>query len=481
MKDTPKEERPTTVPARAKQAGDIPTRWAWVEPTVWTTRMLAALETGVKGGRWFSLMDKVYAPANLAAAWKRVRSNRGAAGVDRQSVERFERHAPKYLDELHRELREGRYRPSAVRRQWIPKLGTAQGRPLGIPTVRDRIVQSALRHVLEPIWEVRFADQSYGFRPGRSCKDALRRVDELLRAGFTWIVEADIQSYYDNIDKGRLLAEVAKEVADGKVLQLVEALLEQPVMEEASKWTPEAGIPQGSSIGPLLANVYLHPVDDAIVRAGFELTRYADDQVIHCRTEREAHAALARLREEMSRCGLTLHAEKTGVVDMSQPGGFDFLGYHFEGNEKRPRRKSLVKLKDNVRGLTKRKQWPQLGSHHRSPQPDSAGLVRVLQTQSRPDVHVSRRLGTDAAAKHPASPSQETRRRSGLVQHSLAKRLLREARAVHDDHSQGISASVSAKSPLTGEPDAGKPPVRFGGRGCPGNGALPTPIPKRNM
>lgn len=354
MKDTPKEERPTTVPARAKQAGDIPTRWAWVEPTVWTTRMLAALETGVKGGRWFSLMDKVYAPANLAAAWKRVRSNRGAAGVDRQSVERFERHAPKYLDELHRELREGRYRPSAVRRQWIPKLGTAQGRPLGIPTVRDRIVQSALRHVLEPIWEVRFADQSYGFRPGRSCKDALRRVDELLRAGFTWIVEADIQSYYDNIDKGRLLAEVAKEVADGKVLQLVEALLEQPVMEEASKWTPEAGIPQGSSIGPLLANVYLHPVDDAIVRAGFELTRYADDQVILCRTEREAHAALARLREEMSRCGLTLHAEKTGVVDMSQPGGFDFLGYHFEGNEKRPRRKSLVKLKDNVRGLTKR-------------------------------------------------------------------------------------------------------------------------------
>jgi RNA-directed DNA polymerase len=354
VKDTPKEKRPTTVPARAKQAGDIPTRWAWVEPTVWTTRMLAALETGVKGGRWFSLMDQVYAPANLAAAWKRVRSNRGAAGVDRQSVEAFERHAEKYLEELHRELREGRYCPSAVRRQWIPKPGNAQGRPLGIPTVRDRIVQSALRHVLEPIWEVKFADQSYGFRPGRSCKDALRRVDELLHAGFTWVVEADIQSYYDNIDKSRLLVEVAKEVADGKVLQLVEALLEQPVMEEASKWTPEAGIPQGSSMGPLLANVYLHPVDDAIVRAGFELTRYADDQVILCRTEREAHAALARLREEMSRCGLTLHAEKTGVVDMSQPGGFDFLGYHFEGNEKRPRRKSLVKLKDNVRDLTKR-------------------------------------------------------------------------------------------------------------------------------
>ena len=193
-----------------------------------------------------------------------------------------------------------------MRRQWIPKLGTTEERPLGIPTVRDRIVQSALRHVLEPIWEAKFADQSYGFRPGRSCKDALRRVDELLHAGFTWIVDADIQSYYDRIDHGRLQVEVAKEIADGKVLRLVEALLEQPVMEEASKWTPEEGIPQGSSIGPLMANVYLHPVDDVMVREGYELTRYADDLVILCRTEQEAQAALARLREEMIRRGLTL-------------------------------------------------------------------------------------------------------------------------------------------------------------------------------
>lgn len=354
MKDTAKEEEPSSVPTRARQGGDIPTRWAWVEPTVWTTRMLTALESGVKGGRWFSLMDKVYAPANLAAAWKRVRSNRGAAGVDHQSVEAFERHAEKYLDELHRELREGRYRPSAVRRQWIPKPGTSQQRPLGIPTVRDRIVQSALRHVLEPIWEVKFADQSYGFRPGRSCKDALRRVDELLHDGFSWVVDADIQSYYDSIDQGRMMAEVTKEVADGKVLGLVEALLRQPVMEDASRWTPDEGIPQGSTVGPLLANVYLHPVDEAMVRAGHELVRYADDQVILCKTEQEAQQALARLREEMTGRGLTLHPEKTRVVDMSQPGGFDFLGYHFERDKKWPRSKSLVKLKDNVRDLTKR-------------------------------------------------------------------------------------------------------------------------------
>jgi len=241
-----------------------------------------------------------------------------------------------------------------VRRQWIPKPGTSQKRPLGIPTVRDRIVQSALRHVLEPIWEAKFADQSYGFRPGRSCKDALRRVDELLHAGYSWVVDADIRSYYDSIDHGRMMAEVAKEVSDGKVLGLVEALLQQPVMEEASKWTPEEGIPQGSTVGPLLANVYLHPVDEAMVRAGQELIRYADDQVILCKTEREAQEALVRLREELTGRGLTIHPEKTRVVDMSQPGGFDFLGYHFECGQKRPRSKSLMKLKDNVRGLTKR-------------------------------------------------------------------------------------------------------------------------------
>ena len=210
-----KEEQPSTVPVRAKQGGDIPARWAWVEPAVWTTRMLTALETGVKGGRWFSLMDKVYAPANLAAAWKRVRSNRGAAGVDHQSVEGFERHAEKYLGELHRELREGRYRPSSVRRQWIPKPGTSQQRPLGIPTVRDRIVQSALRHVLEPIWEVKFAEQSYGFRPGRSCRDALRRVEKLLRAGFSWVVDADIQSYYDSIDQMLPIVDERRRVTSG--------------------------------------------------------------------------------------------------------------------------------------------------------------------------------------------------------------------------------------------------------------------------
>ena len=316
--------------------------------------MLAALDKGVKGGRWFSLMDKVYAPANLAAAWKRVRSNRGAAGVDGQSVARFERDAQKYLDELHRELRDGTYRPSAVRRQWISKPGTAKKRPLGIPTIRDRIAQTALRHVLEPIWEAKFADQSYGFRPGRSCKDALRRVQGLLRSGHTWIVDADIQSYYDTIEHDRLLAEVAKEVADGKVLGLIEAFLEQPVMEDHSKWTPEEGIPQGSTVGPLMANVFLHPVDEVLVREGYEVTRYADDLIILCKTKQEAQWALERLRKELVARGLTLHPDKTRVTNVYHPEGFDFLGYHFAGKGRRPRKQSLVKFKDRVRDLTRR-------------------------------------------------------------------------------------------------------------------------------
>jgi RNA-directed DNA polymerase len=316
--------------------------------------MLAALEKGVKGNRWFSLMDKVYAPANLAAAWKRVRSNRGAAGVDGQSVARFERDAQKYLDELHIELRKGTYRPSPVRRRWIPKPGTSKKRPLGIPTIRDRIVQTALRHVLEPIWEVKFVPQSFGFRPGRSCKDALRRVQGLLQRGYRWIVDADIQSYYDSIDQSRLLSELAKEVADSKVLRLIQMLLTQPVVEDKLKWTPEEGIPQGSTIGPLMANIFLHPVDAELVREGYEVTRYADDLVIQCETKWEAEQALKRLRELTAARGLALHAEKTRVTRVSRPGGFDFLGYHFEQKGKRPKAQSLVKFKDRVRELTRR-------------------------------------------------------------------------------------------------------------------------------
>ena len=185
---------------------------------VWTERMLTALEEGVKGGKWFSLIDKVYALANLRAAFEKVKANEGAAGVDHQTIEMFERHLEENLEKLSRSLKDGTYRPQAVRRVWIPKPGSKEKRPLGIPTVRDRVVQAALRNVLEPIFEREFAEHSYGFRPDRGCKDALRRVDELLKAGYTWVVDADLKSYFDTIPHGPLMERVEEKVADGRVL-----------------------------------------------------------------------------------------------------------------------------------------------------------------------------------------------------------------------------------------------------------------------
>lgn len=354
MKDAPREEGPSGVAGRPTQGGDIRGRWPWVKPEVWTERMLEALEKGVKGGKWFSLMDKVYARKNLEVSWDQVRRNQGAAGVDGQSVVKFQAQTARYLDELERELKGGTYRPQAVRRQWIPKAGSDKLRPLGIPTVKDRIVQTALRNAMEPIFEKRFVEDSYGFRPGRGCKDALRRVDALLKLGYTHVVDADIQSYFDTMDHELLLNEVEREIADGKVLDLIGRYLKQQVLEDTKAWTPEAGTPQGAVISPLLANIYLHPVDVALKAAGVAMVRYADDLVILCKTEAEARQALALLEAEMGRRKLTLHPEKTRLVDATQPGGFDFLGYHFERGTRWPRKKSLNKLKDTIRRHTPR-------------------------------------------------------------------------------------------------------------------------------
>lgn len=354
MTTTTKEELSPVVPGRATQDEEIRARWGWVEPSVWTARMLAALENGVKGGRWFSLHDKVYAPKNLAAAWARVQSNRGAAGVDEQSTEAFGAQAEKYLDELHHALKARTYEPQPVLRRWIPKMGSTKLRPLGIPTVKDRIVQTALRHVLEPLWEKQFSSQSYGFRPGRGCRHALRRVAELLESGRVWVVDADIEAFFDTIDHPLMMSDVEKVVSDGAVLDLVARTLKQRVLDEMKLWTPQLGTPQGAVISPLLANIYLHPVDVALGDGGYEFVRYADDLVILCRSEEEAHRALEALQRAMAERKLKLHPEKTRLVDASQPGGFDFLGYHFECGRRTPRKKSLAKLRDKVRAQTRR-------------------------------------------------------------------------------------------------------------------------------
>lgn len=328
--------------------------WDWVDTTVWTERMLAALENGVTGGKWYSLMDKVYHRRVLEASWQRVRRNRGAAGVDRVSVERFAGQAEHYLEELSEALRTGTYRPQAVRRVEIPK-GDGGVRPLGVPTVKDRVVQGALKAVLEPIFEREFRPSSYGFRPGRGCKDALRVVDGALREGFTWVVDADLARYFDSIPQAPLLARVAERVSDGRVLALVESYLGQEVLHGLERWTPTAGTPQGAVLSPLLANLYLHGLDEALEQAGHRLVRYADDFVVLCRTQAEAEAALARVRQWVQVNGLRLHPDKTHVGNCLEPGqGFEFLGYRFEGGRRYVRRKSLQALQDRIRQRTRR-------------------------------------------------------------------------------------------------------------------------------
>jgi RNA-directed DNA polymerase len=353
--DKPPEQTPPLLAGKPQEGGEIRARWEWVEPVVWTERMLAALETGLEGGKWFRLIDKVWAEKNLGRALEKVIENGGSAGIDRQSIRDFGRHKEEELAGLQRELREQSYRPQAVRRVWIEKPGSKEKRPLGIPAVRDRTVQGALRHVIEPIFERDFAPQSYGFRPGRGCKQALRRVEELLESGHGWVVDADLKSYFDTIPQERLMERVAERIADGRVLALLKAMLKAGVMESAKDWEPsESGTPQGSVISPLLSNIYLDPLDWLMAESGYEMVRYADDYVILCRSESEAQAALGKVREWVAREGLTLHPEKTCIVEASQPGGFDFLGYHFERGMKWPRKKSLARLKDTLREKTRR-------------------------------------------------------------------------------------------------------------------------------
>jgi len=342
---------------KAKQGADArdPRDWEWVEASIWTDRMLTALGNGVKGGRWFSLIDKVYAEKTLLAAWQRVAKNRGAAGVDKVSVNRFDGRASKYLKELSEELRDGRFRPQPVRRVHIPKAG-GKTRPLGIPTVKDRIVQTALKMVLEPIFENEFHPSSYGFRPGRGCKDALREVDGLLKEGFTWVVDADLAGYFDSIPHDLMLSRVQEQVSDGRVLDLLRLFVENDIVEGMQHWTPTRGTPQGAVISPLLANLYLHPLDQLVSdEYGARIVRYADDFVILCRSQREAMGALEVVRKWVTQNGLTLHPDKTHVCDCSQSEqGFDFLGYRFSNGRRWVRKKSLKALRNKIRQKTPR-------------------------------------------------------------------------------------------------------------------------------
>ncbi|MBV9426156.1 MAG: group II intron reverse transcriptase/maturase [Bradyrhizobiaceae bacterium] len=316
--------------------------------------MVSALENGVKGGRWYSLIDKVCAPATLEAAWEKVRANAGAAGVDRQSIERFEANEDLYLAELAAGLREGSYLAQPVRRVDIPK-DDGRTRPLGIPTVKDRIVQTAVKFALEPIFEATFCPASYGFRPGRGCKDALREVEQLIAGGHAFVVDADFESYFDSIPHERLMQRVETRVSDGRVLGLLRDWLGQDILTDMERWTPTEGTPQGAVISPLLANIYLHPLDELMAARGYRMVRYADDFVVLCKSREEAAAALADITAWVRENGLRLHPDKTHVGDCRQVGeGFDFLGYRFEAGRRWVRKKSLTRLKDRIRERTRR-------------------------------------------------------------------------------------------------------------------------------
>ncbi len=344
----------SSVSKLTRQGAEVQGRWSWVEASVWNERMLAALDNGVKGGKWFSLIDKVYRAGTLEAAWRRVAANAGGAGVDGQSVERFAAGAPTYLEELKQALQSGTYQPQAVKRVEIPK-GPGQTRPLGIPAVKDRIVQTALKLVLEPIFEREFRDTSYGFRPGRGCKDALREVDRLLKAGYTHVVDADLKSFFDTIPHARLMARVGERVSDGPVLELIEAFLHQDIIHGLQRWRPNGGTPQGAVISPLLANIYLHDLDCRMQQRGYRMVRYADDFVVLTRSAEQARAALAEVQAWVGENELELNADKTHVGDCRLAGqGFDFLGYRFEAGQRWVRRKSMQALRDRIRAKTRR-------------------------------------------------------------------------------------------------------------------------------
>jgi RNA-directed DNA polymerase len=360
VKEGPMQESPMAVPGASgtQQVGKPSVkaarraRWKWAQAEVWTDRMLAALEYGVKGAVWFRLIDKVYDRRNLWSSWCKSASNKGSPGVDGISIDHYEKDVGSNLQWLLEKLRDQTYRPKAIRRTFIPKLD-GKLRPLGIPTVEDRIVQGAVRRVIEPIFEKEFASHSYGFRPGKGCKDALRRVDGLLKQGYRYVVDADLKSYFDTIPHEKLMQRVRERVADGRVLKLIESFLEARIMDGLAEWTPMAGAPQGAVLSPLLSNIYLNPLDHRMAGLGLEMVRYADDFVILCRSKQEAEGALAEVQAWVTQAKLALHPDKTRIVD-AQAGPFEFLGFRFDKGRRWPRDKSKAKLRATVREQTRR-------------------------------------------------------------------------------------------------------------------------------
>lgn len=321
-----------------------------------------------------SLVDKVYQPKNLRAAWEKVKANRGTGGIDGQSLEQFEQGCDEHLTRLHEELRTDRYQPLPVRRVAIPKTGKpGETRPLGIPAVYDRVCQQAMLTRLEPIFEPLFDDSSFGYRPGRSAKDALRKMWREIEAGAEWIVDGDLKDYFGTINHENLMTLVAQRVADGRVLTLIERTLTAGYMEKGRLFPTPQGTPQGGVVSPLLSNILLTPFDREMRRRGYQLTRYADDWAVTCRSRREAGAALRCAEKILATLGVRLNVQKTRIVHVRE--GFTFLGYKIKRGQRGlslpaakitssarrgglyayPTQKSVDRFKDGVRRKTRRR------------------------------------------------------------------------------------------------------------------------------
>lgn len=322
---------------------------------MWTLPMLRALDNSEKGWKWFSLKDKICRLQTVCFAFGCVSKNKGSSGSDEVTIEKFKEQYPKNLVSLREELEKNKYEPLPVKRVLIDKPGSKTKRPLGIPTVKQRVVENAIKFAIEPIFEAVFLPCSYGFRPNRGAKDALREVTQLLSEGYKFVVDADIKGYFDTIDHNLMMSFVGELIADTWVLNILKKFLKNDIMENLKRWTPIVGSPQGSVISPLLSNIYLHRLDERMTREGFKIIRYADDFVLMCKTSEEASRGLEIVKEVMSQLKLTLHPEKTRVVEVTQKEGFDFLGYHFTENKRRPRDKTIKGMRAKIEERTPRK------------------------------------------------------------------------------------------------------------------------------
>lgn len=349
-----------------------------------------------------SVIDKVYCLKNLRKASARVCANNGAAGLDGMSVRQWRAHEEQNLAELRRTLLENRYRTAPVKRVYIPKPGSSKRRPLGIPVVRERACQQAVQQILSPVFEEMFFKDSHGFRPGRSTHTAARRIEELRRQGYRYVVDLDIENFFGCVDHELLLRLVRKVVKDRRVLGLIRGWLKAGVLEEGQIRYETSGTPQGGVISPLLSNIYLTPFDLAMSKAGWTIVRYADDVLILCRSREEAESALAVARQTLGRLKLRLSEEKTKVSSFQE--GFDFLGFHFGVRSRGVGRKSLRALHQKVRHVTRRQQGdrplPEViadlnpivrgwGQYHRKGQ--NKGLFRQLDRWIRNRVRAYKR------------------------------------------------------------------------------------------